>query len=215
MESWMPNALQPAQAALLVVDLSVPGCVENVAAIRDRLDEKRISLVPDWGGRIAADAPIAAAGDGEKTGVEESPEDSDELDDPFRTWLPTLLVANKCDLGWDPEEIEVLLELVGVNYPAVSVSAQTGEGLNRLGELLFQGLGIVRIYTKAPGRPPDHERPFTVFAGDTVYDVARLVHREMAASLKYARVWGSAKFEGQQVGKDYVVQDGDVLELHG
>jgi hypothetical protein len=58
------------------------------------------------------------------------------------------------------------------------------------------------------------DRPYTLFAGATVYDAARMVHREMAESLKFARIWGSAKFDGQQVGKDHAVADGDVLELH-
>ncbi len=57
-------------------------------------------------------------------------------------------------------------------------------------------------------------RPFTVRLGHTVADVARLVHREMAESVKYARVWGSESFSGQQVGRDHEVADGDVLELH-
>jgi ribosome-interacting GTPase 1 len=32
--------------------------------------------------------------------------------------------------------------------------------------------------------------------------------------LRYARVWGSAEFPGQPVSKDYVLQDGDIVELH-
>jgi ribosome-interacting GTPase 1 len=79
---------------------------------------------------------------------------------------------------------------------------------------LFKGLGIVRVYTKIPGKPPDYERPFTVFQGETVEDVARLIHKDIFATLKYAKVWGSAKFDGQQVGRDFVVHDGDVLEMH-
>jgi ribosome-interacting GTPase 1 len=210
----MPNALQPARAALLVVDLSIAGCVENVAAIKEQLEEKRIHLVPHWPNSMnpeQLDVTGAAAAPSNGCDGEESAED---IDDTFRVLIPTLLVAAKSDLDWERDEINVLEELIGVEYPAVSVSTRTGEGLDRLGRLLFDGLGIIRIYTKIPGRPPDTDRPFTVFRGETVYDVARLVHREMAASLRYARVWGSAKFEGQQVGKDYVVSDGDVLELH-
>jgi ribosome-interacting GTPase 1 len=72
----------------------------------------------------------------------------------------------------------------------------------------------VRVYTKTPGRPAERGRPFTVRRGATVYDVARLVHREIAASLKYARLWGGGHYDGQQVGRDNPVSDGDVLELH-
>ena len=57
-------------------------------------------------------------------------------------------------------------------------------------------------------------RPFTVRAGDTVADVARLVHRDMALTLRFARIWGETHFDGQQVGRDQVVEDGDILELH-
>ena len=51
-------------------------------------------------------------------------------------------------------------------------------------------------------------------AGDTVLDVATLVHRDIAESLKFAKLWGSGHFEGQQVGRDHCVSDGDILELH-
>jgi len=215
MEPWMPNALQLANAALLVVDLSTPGCVENVAATRERLDSKRISLTDQW---------VASFGEGYLYTDDAKPRptdpdtgagpDGDDEDDPFRTFLPTLLLANKSDLGIDPAEIEALEELIGVCYPAVPVSAKTGDGLDRIGRLLFHGLRIVRAYTKVPGRPPDMDRPYTLLHGDTVYDVARLVHRDVADSLKFARVWGSARFDGQQVGKDHPVCDGDILELH-
>jgi ribosome-interacting GTPase 1 len=37
----------------------------------------------------------------------------------------------------------------------------------------------------------------------------------MARTLKYARVWGpSVSADGQQVGREHRLADGDVLELH-
>jgi ribosome-interacting GTPase 1 len=216
MDPWIPNALQPAHAALLVVDLNAAGCVENVAAIRNRLNEKRVSLVEEWRGRLGYGYLDTTEAVEDKTRDDEDglSEDTDDLDDPFRIFLPTLLVANKSDLRRDAAEIEVLQELIGVRYPAIFASVKTGEGLDRLGSVLFRGLEIVRVYTKVPGRAADTGTPYTVFRGDTVSDVARLVHRDLAKSLKFARVWGSAKFEGQQVGKDHQVGDGDILELH-
>jgi ribosome-interacting GTPase 1 len=70
------------------------------------------------------------------------------------------------------------------------------------------------VYTKAPGRPANRDRPFTLRQGQTVADVARLVHKDLARSLKYARVWGRSGFGGQQVGREHPVADGDVVELH-
>ena len=45
-------------------------------------------------------------------------------------------------------------------------------------------------------------------------DLARAVHRELGEELKSARVWGSARFDGQSVQRDHVLQDRDVVELH-
>jgi ribosome-interacting GTPase 1 len=216
MEPWMPNALQLSQAVILLVDLGIAGCVENVVEIMTRLENKRISLIEKWKeplgfGYLDADDKDKAS---DKHNEEAENEDGDDLDDPFHIYLPTLLVANKCDVQNDPDEIEVLEELIQKKYPAIFISVTTGDGIERIGTLLFEGLGIVRVYTKAPGRPPDMDRPFTVFRGDTVLDVARLVHRDIAKTFKFGRIWGSAKFDGQQVGRDHVVCDGDVVELH-
>ena len=189
--TWIGNTLEPADAALFVVDLGRAGCVEGAIAAHDVLAERGVHLA-GWNGSGEVSA-----------------------DDPFGIVLPTLLVASKSDAVANlEEELETFLELTGYHYPTHAVSAETGEGLEELGRWLFEHLGIVRVYTKIPGQPPDMGRPFTVRRGQTAHDVARLVHRDIAASLKYARIWGSATFEGQQVGPDHVVIDGDVLELH-
>jgi ribosome-interacting GTPase 1 len=75
-------------------------------------------------------------------------------------------------------------------------------------------LGIVRIYTKVPGHPSTMDRPFTLRRGGTVRDLAQMIHRGRAAELRFARVWGSGKFDGEQVSGDHVVRDGDIIELH-
>ena len=212
MEPWYVNALRPADAAMLIVDLSDPECLDHVAAIRDRLDQKRVMLDEQWA-RAADGDEASGAARGDDVGQPE--EGAADVPDPFRVQLPTLLVANKSDLDPDPDEVRVLEELLGVRFPAVAVSAETGAGLDEIGPQLFDGLGIVRVYTKVPGRPADTKRPYTLRRGDTVMDLARLVHKEVAESLKFARVWGSGQFDGQQVGADHPVADGDILELHG
>ena len=196
-EGWFVNALQPADAALLVADISAPECIDQLEAVLARLDEKRISLIEGWPG-LKGDA---------------RPAPDDELD-PFRIRLPTLLVVNKIDLAPGPEEVAVLQELLDANYPAVATSTVSGQGLEDVGEFLFRGLEIVRVYTKTPGRPPELDRPFTVRRGATVMDVARLVHKDIAGSLKYARAWGTGVFDGQQIGPEHRLSDADVVELH-
>ena len=194
MEPWLVNALQPADGALLVIDVSDPDCLEHVPAVLHRLREKKIFLTPAWPGL--------------------GPAPTDETDDPFRLDLPTVLIANKSDLDPDPEEVEILEELLGLRFPALTLSAETGDGVDALGPFLFRALEIVRIYTKTPGKAADKEKPFTVRHGDTIADVARLVHKDIARNLRFARIWGSEVFDGQQVGPEHVVADGDLVELH-
>ena len=198
LEPWLVNALQPADGALLVIDVNDPECLEQVPVILERLAEKKVFLVETWPGLEPVAGPPSAV----------------EVDDPFRLELPTLLVANKSDLDPDPGEVEVLEELLGLRFPTLSVSAKTGSGLDALGPLLFRALEVVRVYTKTPGKPADADKPFTVRRGGTVLDVARLVHKDIAEGLKFARIWGTGVFDGQQVGPDHEVADGDLVELH-
>ncbi|MGQ0658691.1 MAG: TGS domain-containing protein [Chromatiales bacterium] len=195
---WLANTLEAADASLLVVDLGDPVCVEQVQALHRVLREKRVTLTDRW------ELP---------THARQAAEDLDT--DPFALRLPTLMLANKADQIADIDaEIQAFCELTGFRYPVLAVSAETGQRLNEIGAWLFRYLGIVRVYTKAPGRPADKGRPFTLRRGQTVEDVARLVHKDLAHSLKYARIWGVSAFEGQHVGRDHPVADGDLVELH-
>jgi ribosome-interacting GTPase 1 len=196
MEPWLINALQPADGVLLVFDLSDPDCLEQIPVILDRLAEKKAFLAAAWPGLDSG-----------------SPEMGD-AEDPFRLDLPTVLIANKSDLDPNPEEVEILEELLGLQFPALTMSAKTGDGLNELGLFLFRALEIVRVYTKTPGKSADKDKPFTVRRGGTVLDVAGLVHKDIARDLKFARMWGTEVFDGQQVGPDHLVVDGDLVELH-
>jgi hypothetical protein len=136
-------------------------------------------------------------------------------DDPFAVRLPTLMLANQAEGVADPDaELRALRDLAGATFPAMSVSAETGLGLGGIAPWLFDRLGIVRVYTKVPGHPADRDRPFTLRRGQTVGDVARLVHRDLGRTLRYARLWGTSGFDGQQVGPEHRVADRDVVELH-
>jgi ribosome-interacting GTPase 1 len=194
----MVNALQPADACLLVVDLSDPDCVSLVMAVHKLLSDRKIILTEVWPANE----------------VDQAETDAGDLGS-FTHALPTLLVAAKSYLPPDPlAELEALEELAGFTYPAVSASAKKHTDLGAIGDHLLANLEIIRVFTKIPGRPADLTHPFTVHRGETVADVARLVHRDMAAAVKYARVWGEDAFAGQQVGREHLVVDGDVLELH-
>jgi hypothetical protein len=93
------------------------------------------------------------------------------------------------------------------------ISTQTGEGLDKLGELLFRRLDILRIYAKPPGKPADMESPFTLPIGTTVQDLATAIHRELAQKLKSARIWGTGVYDGQSVHLTHTLHDKDIVEL--
>jgi len=56
--------------------------------------------------------------------------------------------------------------------------------------------------------------PVILRRGSTVLQMAEAIHKEFARNLDYARVWGSSKFTGQRVQREYVIQEGDIIELH-
>ncbi|MBP0625026.1 TGS domain-containing protein [Cupriavidus consociatus] len=194
MQPGLTDIVRVTDGVLLVVDLSAPDCTEQLALILRRLAEARINLLERWPGQAGSPAASAAAG-------------------LFSAHLPALLLANKADLA-NPDDAAVLEDLLGVHFPALATSATRGQGLAEIGPFLFRALSIVRVYTKAPGKPVDQSRPFTMRRGDTVLDVALRVHPDLARTFKFARIWGSGKFSGQQVGADHPVADRDVVELH-
>lgn len=125
-----------------------------------------------------------------------------------------LLLANKMDSQREEEDFEVFLELSQTQLPAMGVSARTGRNLARVPEEIFRLAQIIRVYTKAPGKEPDRTSPFVLAAGSTLEDLGAKIHKDFVAKLKFARVWGSAVYNGQMVQRDYVMQDGDVVEMH-
>jgi hypothetical protein len=86
--------------------------------------------------------------------------------------------------------------------------------LEELQRAIFDLLGIVRVYSKEPGKKADLTAPYVLKAGATVADLAGRVHKDILTHLKYARVWGHGKFEGQMVHRDHKLSDRDVVELH-
>ena len=134
-------------------------------------------------------------------------------DDPRYAFKPLLVLANKCD-DQDAEELfEILRMELDEQWPILPVSAATGYNLEQLKQAVFDGLAIMRVYAKPPGKDPDFTRPYVLPRGSTVEEFARKIHKDFYDNLKSARVWGSATFDGQAVSRDHVLSDGDVVEL--
>jgi len=184
-EAWVYQIIRNAEAALLVVDLSDPDLLEDLETTLAELVKAKVHL-----GRGPAPEVVG--------------------------WLQkrALLIGNKCDLRGAEEELEILRELYGARFDILALSAATGEGLERLRRAVFEMLELVRVYTKAPGHKLDKSAPYVLKRGSHLVDLAAMVHHDFVTQLKYARVWGHGKFEGQMVNRDYILADQDVVELH-
>ena len=124
-----------------------------------------------------------------------------------------LIVVNKADTGL-PAAATALQGLYAGRLEVLPVSAYTKRGLDAWFQRLWELLAMVRVYAKEPGKPPDLTKPFALPAGSTVMDLAALIHRDLPAMMKFARLWGHGRFDGQQVHKTEPLRDRDVVEIH-
>jgi hypothetical protein len=127
--------------------------------------------------------------------------------------IPFLIMANKNDNTETDENLDIFRELLNDNWPMVAASVTTGRNLDLLKATIVERLNIIRVYSKSHGKKPDRSSPFVLKKGSTIVDFASKVHQDFAKNLKTAKVWGSAVFDGQMVQRDYVLQDGDIVEL--
>jgi ribosome-interacting GTPase 1 len=134
-------------------------------------------------------------------------------DDRRLSFIPVIVLVNKNDDESTDEDFNVFKELLGGDWLITAISVTTNRNLDRLKREVFQSLEIIRVFSKAPGRDPDLSAPFVLEAGSTVEEFARKVHLDFYENLKAARVWGSGVFDGQLVGRDHILHDGDIVEL--
>ena len=123
-------------------------------------------------------------------------------------------MALDLDLEGAKDNLDALQDLYGGQLDILAMSVKTGEGTEKFPEAVFYELEVVRVYTKSPGKPPDKNDPVVLRRGSTVENFATGIHKDIAANLKYARIWSKNKLDGLRVPRDYVFEDEDVCELH-
>jgi ribosome-interacting GTPase 1 len=185
-EWWLLNIMRRADALLIVVDLSVDALAQAEELVTV-LNEKSIVLG-------------------------KAPETEDDEESAVN-YKKALIVANKMDMDVDGIGYMLLEERFKDKLPTIAVDAVTGS-LDELKKQIFQMLDVIRVYTKEPGGKPEMTEPIILDRGSTVEMAAISIHKSFAQRMKYARVWGSGKFDGIMVKRDHVLQDGDIIELH-
>jgi len=179
----LSGTLRNADMLLVLVDAASDDCLEQLMYCLSYLKEKKIIR------------------EGSAPGVRGVP--------PGRL----LVLASRTDLPESKDNIQIMNELGPGDIELFPVSAARGLGLEALREKIFETLDVIRVYTKIPGREPDLKTPFVLKRGSTVLGLAGSIHRDLPRLMKSARIWGSARFEGQSVMRDYVLQDRDIVEI--
>jgi hypothetical protein len=192
----MINCLRNTNAVLFVADLTAKSVLEDVEALLGLLADRGIEFEPP---------EEAEAGDDDAT---------DEEARHMMIEPHGLIVCTKFDCEGAADTFEVLKELGPKFPPMMAVSAETGEGLPEMLATLFGWFNVIRVYSKEPGKPADKQKPFILPTGSTVEELARTIHKDIAASLRFARIWGDHGHPGQQVQKQHELFDKDVVELH-
>ena len=186
-ESFVFDNIRACDGVLVTADLAAADPVRDIEETFAILEEKHLPLVP-----MRTDV-VRAEGD--------------------RDRHESLVVLNKADLDPGGEMLKRVKEMLQREVRLHVISARERTGLESLVAELFALLHVIRIFSKEPGKPPDMVAPYTVTIGSTVTEFAAHVHKDFAVNLRSARVWGSAKFDGQVVQRDHVLADKDVVEL--
>ncbi|MDT7889614.1 MAG: TGS domain-containing protein [Desulfurococcales archaeon] len=128
-------------------------------------------------------------------------------------YRPAIVIGNKADLD-NGVRCRELREAVDREIPVLCGSALKGTDLESLGEVIFNRLELIRVYTKPPNAEPS-KKPLVTRRGSTVLDIAKEIHKDLYRGFKYARIWGpSANYPGERVGGDHILEDGDIVEIH-
>jgi small GTP-binding protein len=123
---------------------------------------------------------------------------------------PTLLAATKADeAGADALE---WLTRAHPGLDAVAVSVLDDASLNAFAEAVWRLTGLVRVFLRHRGETDDE--PLALRPPVTVAGVADAIHHDLGAKAHAAKIWGpSARFDGQRVGREHVLADGDTVEV--
>jgi ribosome-interacting GTPase 1 len=212
-EPWMNSLVRNADLGIVVLDPSAVGVLGSLDEIGELIGGGRVRLAAAWWS-------VGKEGVGRPDTEEDLT--GQELDDAALlarldlgdVELPVVVASNKIDEGNNREQFDVLVDLLGGAWPLLAVSARTGEGLDRLREVIFRGLRVIRVYAKPPGKPPSTEEPIILPLGSTVRDLARSIHKDLEVKLRFARIWSGRHFEGQRIPHDAELHDRDIVEIH-
>ena len=187
MEPYMTNLVRSADAVVLAFDGSSDDAPEQTVEVIRQFESRKTLLE-------------------NATGFDD--------DDFSIVRIRTLLAVTRADDREVHERLELLHELNPHEFQMQLVELGSQDSRESLRNTIYEMLNVIRVYTKKPGRPADYTDPYTISSEGTIDELAHKVHRDQAAQLKFAKVWGSSAHDGQTVGCDHRLCDRDLVELH-
>jgi ribosome-interacting GTPase 1 len=188
LEPYIVGLLRSADLALLMIDLGDDSGIEQCKDVLEKLSTTKT--------RLAAESSL----DEEDVGL---------------AFTKTFFLANKMDDSEAADRLDLFREICPLPFREFKISANQAESLEDLRNAVYESLDVIRIYTKDPKKKEaDKDRPFTLSRGDTLLDLAELIHKDYAKNLRFGKVWGSAVHDGTVVKGDYVLNDQDIVEVH-
>lgn len=186
-EPYLVNFVRSADLVLLVFDGSSDDAPEQTAEVLQQLARRHTFL-------------------SDHTGFDE--------DDLANLHVKTLGVVTR---GSDPDaaaRADFLRELAPIHFPWTFVELDDPASREQLRDRIYHATDTIRIYTKTPGKPADYSEPYSLPRGGTIEDLAAKIHRDLAEKVKSAKVWTWGSSDPRIVGKDHVLDDRDLVELH-
>ena len=188
LEPYIVGLLRSADLALLMIDLDDDSGIEQCKDVLDKLTTTKT--------RLAAESSL----DEEDVGL---------------AFTKTFFLANKIDSAEALDRLELFYETCPTPFREFRISANRPETLEELRNAIYESLNVIRIYTKDPKKKEaDKDKPFTLSRGDTLLDLAELIHKDYVKNLRFGKVWGRAVHDGTVVKGDYVLNDQDIVEVH-
>jgi hypothetical protein len=185
-EGYLTGLIRNADIVVLVADLESETMLADCKFVVDALEERRIRLLPN---------------------VTEPP------DDPRYAFKKCVICAHK---SFEDEDgaTRHKLQTLFPDYRMVATSIIDESTLADFACTCFESLGVIRVFTKPVGKDPDFKDPVILPIGGTVEQAAESLHKDFAAKLKFAKIWGEGKHDGQRVQADFKLADGDIVEFH-
>lgn len=135
-----------------------------------------------------------------------------------RVYKPCCYFYNKIDTI-TIEEVDQLARMPYSLVGSVMKKYNVAEPLedDPLKAMIWEYLGLTRVYTKRKGQPPDLQEPVVLSAirkGITVKALCQNVSTQMLRDFNFAMVWGkSAKHSPQRCGVNHSLRDEDVVQI--